>query len=173
MAEEPDIEEEFDDEALEVEVEVELDDELVDELDDEFEDDVVVVVEDDVEDDAEDDVVADDAPVKGARKGDDDDDDEEVADSDDVEADLSAILKDRIAAADDEDEEEEVEQVDTRTTAEAVDGVTPRRANEFMCTGCFLLVNRVQFGLLEALECPIGEADCPAITKIRKESRKK
>jgi len=170
MAEEPDIEEAFDDEALEVEVE--LDEELVDDLDDEFAEDVVAVVDDD-DDDDDVDVVVDDAPVKGARKADDDDDDEEVADSDDVEADLSAILKDRIAAADDDDDEEEVELVDTRTTAEVMDGVTPRRANEFMCTGCFLLVNRVQFGPLESLECPIGEADCPAITKIRKEARKK
>jgi hypothetical protein len=42
-----------------------------------------------------------------------------------------------------------------------------------MCTGCFLLVNRQQFGPADALECPIGDADCPAITKIRKAASRK
>lgn len=172
MTEEPEIDEEFDDEALEVEVELDdvIDDDIDEELVAEFDDDgeAIEVVADDDDDD-----VVPDVAAKAGRKSDDDDDDEEVADSDDVEADLSAILKDRIAAADDEDEEEEVEVIDTRSPGEAVDGVTPRRANEFMCTGCFLLVNRAQFGPLDAMECPIGEADCPAIARIRKEAKKK
>jgi hypothetical protein len=172
MADEPEIDD-FDEE-----IEEEIDEELVDELDDEIEADIddefvdaaipieaVVAEEDgDVDDTA--------GAGKARRAGDDDDEDEDVADADDVEADLSVILKDRIAAADDEDEEEEAEQVDPRA-GDTPDGVTPRRANEFMCTGCFLLVNRAQFGPVDALECPIGEADCPAIKKIRKESAKR
>jgi hypothetical protein len=171
MADEPEI-----DDFAEEEIEEELDEELVDELDGDLEavidepfvDDALPVAV--VADEDDDEVVT--PAAKARRAGDDDDEDEDVADADDVEADLSVILKDRIAAADDEDEEEEAEQVDTRA-ADAPDGVTPRRANEFMCTGCFLLVNRAQFGALNALECPIGEADCPAIKKIRKESAKR
>jgi hypothetical protein len=94
-------------------------------------------------------------------------DDEDVVDPDDVEADLEQILRDRIAAADDDDDEDEVEVVDPRA-AEAPDGVTPKKANEFVCTGCFLLVNRGQFGPADKMVCPVGEADCPAITKLRR-----
>ncbi len=75
--------------------------------------------------------------------------------------------KDRIAAADDDEDEDEVEVVDPRAP-ETPDGVTPKKANEFVCTGCFLLVNRGQFGPADNMVCPVGEADCPAITKLRK-----
>lgn len=167
MADAPDIEEEFDEEDLEVEVELDDEDlaeDLDESLDDEFVEEVDVVDEDAEADEAE--------VVAKPRKGEEDDDDEEVADSDDVEADLSVILKDRIAAADDEEEEEEVDVPDTRP-GEGIDGVTPKRADEFMCTGCFLLVNRAQFGPPDSMECPMGEADCPAITRLKRGSRKK
>jgi hypothetical protein len=172
MADEPEIddfdeeiEEEIDEELVE-----ELDEELETEIDDEFVDTALPIEAVVAEEDGE----VEESPevAKARRAGEDEDEDEEVADADDVEADLSVILKDRIAAADDEDEEEEAEEVDPRA-GDTPDGVTPRRANEFMCTGCFLLVNRAQFGALNALECPIGEADCPAIKKIRKESAKR
>ena len=88
-------------------------------------------------------------------------------DPDDVEADLDAILKDRIAAADDEEDEDEAEVVD-KNAPETPDGVTPKKANEFICTGCFLLVNRGQFGPADNMTCPVGEADCPAITQLSK-----
>ncbi len=88
-------------------------------------------------------------------------------DPDDVEADLDTILKDRIAAADDEEDEEEVEAADTRGP-ETPDGVTPKKANEFVCPGCFLLVNRGQFGPADNMTCPVGESDCPAITQLQK-----
>jgi len=155
------------DEEIDVEIDVEIDEELDEELDGEL-----AVVEDDDAGLDEDEDLAGDRPA-AERKGDDDDEDEEVADSDDVEADLSAILKDRIAAAEDDEDEEEAEAPAARGSADAADGVTPRRADEFMCTGCFLLVNRQQFGPIDALECPIGDADCPAIAKIRKSSRKR
>jgi hypothetical protein len=32
--------------------------------------------------------------------------------------------------------------------------------------GCFLLVNRNQFGPIDDLQCPVGESDCPAIQEI-------
>ena len=109
-------------------------------------------------------------PAPRARKkaaGDDEvEEDEEVVDPDDVEADLDTILKDRIAAADDEEDEEEVEVADARGP-ETPDGVTPKKANEFVCTGCFLLVNRGQFGPADHMACPVGESDCPAIAVLQ------
>jgi hypothetical protein len=70
-----------------------------------------------------------------AKKVVEDDEDDDEADPDDVEADLSAILKDRIAAADDldEDEEEEVEPGETSGR------VQPRTDGEFICSSCFLV----------------------------------
>jgi hypothetical protein len=53
-----------------------------------------------------------------------------------------------------------------RAPADIAEGVTPKKANEFMCTGCFLLVNRGQFGSPGAMHCPVGEAACPAIAHI-------
>src|SRR4051812_3560345 len=158
-----------------LDVDVDVD---VDELDEE---DLEVVVGDDVDDpvlaDEEEVLVADpavevdDEPAPRGRKkaaGDDEvEDDDEVADPDDVEADLDAILKVRIAAADDDDDEDEAEVVD-KNAPEAPDGVTPKKANEFVCTGCFLLVNRGQFGPAENMTCPVGEADCPAIVQLSK-----
>ena len=54
-------------------------------------------------------------PPHEARRDEDEDEDEE-ADPDDVEADLDEILKDRIAAGDDEDEEDEEELDDERSS---------------------------------------------------------
>jgi hypothetical protein len=155
----------------------------VDELDEE---DLEAVVGDDVDVDVDVDPVlvddeevlvadpaveVDDEPAPRGRKkaaGDDEvEDDDEVADPDDVEADLDAILKVRIAAADDDEDEDEAEVVD-KNAPEAPDGVTPKKANEFVCTGCFLLVNRGQFGPADNMTCPVGEADCPAITQLSK-----
>jgi len=65
----------------------------------------------------------------------------------------------------DEDEDEEVVP-EPRAPADIAEGVTPKKANEFMCTGCFLLVNRGQFGSPGAMHCPVGEAACPAIAHI-------
>jgi hypothetical protein len=117
-------------------------------------------------DDAVDEAVEEEeeAPPARAKREDDEEDDE--ADPDDVEADLDTILKDRIAAADDEDEEDEEVVPEPRATGEVAEGVTPKKANEFMCTGCFLLVNPGQFGAPGHMTCPVGEAVCPAIEQL-------
>lgn len=154
-----------------------MDDIEVDEdTDAEFEEDDAddVLAEPDVEDEDADTAVleddeegeeADDEPVvTGPRKGKDDEegDDEDDIDPDDVEADLDAILKDRIAAADEDDDEDEEVAPEPRKSA-VPDGVVPKKSHEFTCTGCFLLVNRAQFGPTDAMECPVGEFPCPAI----------
>jgi len=135
-----------------------------DDLDEAFDPDAEVV------EGAEEEAETPEAPApRGRKKGADDEteEDEEEADPDDVEADLDTILKDRIAAAEDEEDEEEAEVADSRGP-ETPDGVTPKKANEFMCTGCFLLVNRGQFGPPDNMTCPVGESDCPAITQLQK-----
>jgi hypothetical protein len=139
---------------------------LVDEaIDDEFDGDVAVEDEVVVEEEAVE--VVPPRARKKAATDDETEEDEEEADPDDVEADLDTILKDRIAAADDEEDEEEAEAVDTRGP-ETPDGVTPKKANEFVCPGCFLLVNRGQFGPADNMTCPVGESDCPAISQLKK-----
>jgi hypothetical protein len=104
------------------------------------------------------------------KRAEDDEDDDEEVDPDDVEADLDTILKDRIAAVDDDEDDEELDE-QPRPTADAPDGVVPKRANEFMCTGCFLLVNRGQFGPESNLQCPVGESECPAIAELQRSGR--
>jgi hypothetical protein len=156
---EPDIEDDID-----ADVE-DLDEDVVDDLDDDE------PAEPDVVEDDEDEVVEE--PVaRVKKKGEDDEDDDDELDPDDVEADLDAILKDRIAAADEDDEEDSEEDVPA-PKADTPDGVIPKRANEFTCMGCFLLVNRNQFGPLDDLQCPVGESDCPAIEEILRPSAAK
>ena len=128
-------------------------------LDDDLED-VVIEVAEDAEDE-------EDETLPARPKREDEDDDEDEVDPDDVEADLDAILKDRIAAADDEDDEDEDVVVETRSATDIAEGVSPKKANEFTCTGCFLLVNRGQFGPDDAMHCPVGESVCPAIEQLR------
>lgn len=152
------------DEELDV---VDLDENEIDEdLDDVVEDEAVVDFEDDavadVEEEAEE-AARPDAGARARKKREDEDEDEDEIDPDDVEADLDTILKDRIAASDEDDEDEELEEADARAGGDAADGVQPKKANEFMCPGCFLLVNPAQFGPLGKLECPVGEEVCPGI----------
>ena len=157
----------IDDEDFEAE---DLDDEeLAEDLDDDdvlADDAEAVVVADDEVEEEEEEEEEEAAPPRP--KGADDEEDDDEVDPDDVEADLDAILKDRIAAADDEDDDDEEVVPEPRTTAEVAEGVTPKKANEFMCTGCFLLVNPGQFGPPGHMTCPVGEAVCPAIEKLEK-----
>lgn len=92
------------------------------------------------------------------RKGDeeDEDEDDEMLAPDDVEADLDTILKDRMVAADDEDEEEDEEDaIGADERGEATDGLQPKRADEVLCTNCFLLVRT------NAPGCPVEDDNCP------------
>jgi hypothetical protein len=168
------------------------DDEVIDdefdeglEAEDIDEDDLEVDGEDGlaVDDEDDDDLVGDEAATdededeaaaapKAKKKREDEEDDEEEADPDDVEADLDRILKDRIAASEEDEEEEDLEDQEPRTTAETAEGVQPKKANEFMCTGCFLLVNAAQFGPPGHLECPVGESVCPSIRLVEKQYQK-
>lgn len=151
-----DIEEDLDEEALEEE---DLDEELVT-------DDVLVADDDELEEEETAEVIA----ARAKKKRDEEDDDDDEVDPDDVEADLDTILKDRIAAAD-EEEDDELEEEAPRPAPDAPDGVVPKRANEFTCTGCFLLVNRGQFGPENDMRCPVGEADCPAIAVLQEPAK--
>ena len=63
--------------------------------------------------------------------------DDEEPDPDDVEADLEAILRDRISASDDEDEDEDE---GPATTPGGTDQPSARQETELVCPHCFLLV---------------------------------
>ena len=75
-------------------------------------------------------------------------DDEDEPDTSDVEADLDEILRDRIAAGDDEDEEEEGEVA----LVPASGDVEGRRESEIHCPNCFLLVTTDT--VTDTGECP-------------------
>jgi hypothetical protein len=134
--------------------------------DEELEEEELVLEDEDT------DVAVVEEPPRARKKRDEEEDDEEELDPDDVEADLDTILKDRIAASEDEDEDEDLEEQEPRATGEAVDGVQPKKANEFTCTGCFLLVHPGQFGPPDHLECPVGESVCPAIEVLERQYAK-
>jgi hypothetical protein len=76
---------------------------------------------------------------------------------DDVEEDLSKILKDRLASEDLPAEEDEVPDNEERTTGD--DELQPKRADELLCNSCFLLVRK------NAPMCPIGDDACPVFVK--------
>ena len=63
--------------------------------------------------------------------------DDEEPDPDDVEADLEAILRDRISASDDDDEDEDE---GPATTPGGTDQPSARQETELACPHCFLLV---------------------------------
>ena len=69
---------------------------------------------------------------------------------------MKIIMKDRMVASDDdedEDEDDDTSPADDRT--EGPDGLQPKRADEQLCTSCFLLVRA------NAPGCPIEDDDCP------------
>ena len=92
----------------------------------------------------------------------DEEDDDDEQDPDDVEADLEAILRNRMATADDDEEDE----ADEATGAVKTSSSTGPRNEEFVCESCFLLVNRSQFGSAKDPRCPMGDPECPSITRI-------
>jgi hypothetical protein len=131
---EPD--EAFDEEDLE-------DDDVVavDVVVDDDDDDAAVIDLDATEED-DDEEVAKPARARKTKAADEEVDEDEEVDPDDVEADLDTILKDRIAAADDEEDEDEVEEVEA--PGENGGRVQPMKASEFLCKSCFLVKSTSQ-----------------------------
>ena len=147
-----DIEEE-DDEAFDPE----FDEDIEEEDDDHLADD-----DDDLEEDDE-----EEAPERSAKRppqaeGEFDDE----VDPDNLEADLNTILRDRIAAGDDVEDDEEAGEVETGQPAELLGSVTPRRDDEWLCEGCFLLVSKSQLGSRTEPRCPSGEEICPSLDRL-------
>lgn len=91
--------------------------------------------------------------------------DDEV-DPDNLEADLNTILRDRIAAGDDIADDDEVDEVEPGQPAEMLGSVTPRRDDEWLCEGCFLLVSKSQLGSRNEPRCPSGEEICPSLDRL-------
>lgn len=141
--------------------EAEPDDVDPEELDEDLEDGEFAEGDDEFESDDEDfsgddEEEGDEAPI--ARRPTDEEDDDDLTTPDDVEADLDTILKDRLVAAEDVPEEDDEEQeVDERSPDG--DALQPRRADEEMCTSCFLLVRRA------APNCPVGDDGCPIFAR--------
>lgn len=151
--------------------EEELDDE---ELDDDLEEAVLPDDEDAAEVVAPDEEEEDEVEVPAARRkpaSDEDEDDDEDLDPDDVEADLDAILKDRIAASDD-DEDEEDEGPEDRSDPDVGERVAAKSAEEFTCSTCFMIVHPRQFGRLGRLVCPEGYDPCSSISLVEKRLKK-
>lgn len=154
-----------DDNLLDLDIEEE-DDEA---FDPEFDEDVEEEDEDDLADD-DDDLEEDDeeeAPERSAKRppqaeGEFDDE----VDPDNLEADLNTILRDRIAAGDDVEDDEEAGEVETGQPAELLGSVTPRRDDEWLCEGCFLLVSVSQLGSRTEPRCPSGEEICPSLDRL-------
>jgi len=89
-----------------------------------------------------------------SKSADDDDDDDDLRTEDDVEADLSSILQEKLSSPQETAPEEEEEVVgDDRT--DGVERLQPRRADETQCTHCFLLVRQ------NAPGCPVEDDACP------------
>lgn len=131
---------EIDPEALDGEVD--LDDEFGDEVDDSG----------DIDDDA-----SMGATIVARPGASDDDDEDDLTTPDDVEDDLSKILKEKLVATEDEINEDDEVEVDERGLAD--DHLQPKREDEQLCSSCFLLVRSA------APICPIGDDDCPIFAK--------
>ena len=155
-------EEMMDGEDVELEIDVpELDvEELEDgaiELEDDFaaDDELAADVDDEADDEFTDDPDAAPVEVAGKKTSEDEDEDEDLRTEDDVEADLDAILREKLTAAEEvplEDDEEEVV-VDDKT--DGMERLQPRRPDEIQCTQCFLLVRKGAPG------CPVEDDACP------------
>jgi hypothetical protein len=85
-----------------------------------------------------------------------DDDEDELVGEDDIEEDLGVILAARVKGRSEDDEEEpEEEEEDVQLSNDPESGIQPKRADERMCTQCFLLVRK------GAPMCPVGDDTCP------------
>ena len=139
-------------------------DDLGEDLDEGFDDalgddDLDGELDEDVDDEEE---SEDNGPARNSNMSEDEDVDGEDIDPDNVEADLDTILKDRLAAGDDEEEDEETPEPSPESTGQ----VAPKRDNEWTCQGCFLIVSSSQFGPRDNPRCPSGEEPCPSLARL-------
>jgi hypothetical protein len=148
-------------EPVEVELEIDLEGDEIDDLEELELDEPLIEDDEDALLDVDEDDDEDDDDSMGAtivrKPGDDDDDDDDMVAPDDVEEDLSKILKDRLASEDLPAEEDEVPDNEERSTGD--DELQPKRADELLCSSCFLLVRK------NAPMCPIGDDACPVFVK--------
>jgi hypothetical protein len=92
--------------------------------------------------------------VAKPKSAEDEDDEDDLRTEDDVEADLSSILQEKLSSPQETAPEEEEEVVgDDRT--DGVERLQPRRPDETQCTHCFLLVRQ------NAPGCPVEDDACP------------
>ncbi len=92
------------------------------------------------------------------KSADDDEEEDDLHTDDDVEADLSSILQEKLASPQETALEEDEESVgDDRT--DGVERLQPRRPDETQCQHCFLLVRQ------NAPGCPVEDDACPLFEK--------
>jgi hypothetical protein len=131
-----DLDEEDIDETV-LEDDIDLDDELLDDEDVDPEIPVAVVTDETVTE------VATDTTTTTTEDEEDDvlDLDEELH-PDDVEEPLDVLLQERTASATLEDDEEEIEdeEIDVDERGDGATRIVPRRADEFLCQSCFLVL---------------------------------
>ncbi|MEY2966758.1 MAG: hypothetical protein RLY50_808 [Actinomycetota bacterium] len=151
-------EEEMDDGELDLEADdlLDDDDELIDGDDDDLLDDGADDDDGDEEEDDDDDDLDTPSSRPTSRRGDDDDDEDDMVAPDDVEEDLAEILKDRLAS-EETDPDDEVVEVEERSSGD--DALQPKRADEVLCSSCFLLVRQ------GAPTCPVGDDACPVFAR--------
>jgi len=150
---------EIDPEEME-ELEIDGEDDL-DILEDDLDGDDPLLSDDEDEDDLDDD---DSMGATIVRKPTDDDEDEDdMVAPDDVEEDLAEILKDRLASEDLPAEEDEVVETDERTGAD--DALQPKRADETLCSTCFMLVRK------NTTVCPMGDDECAMVAVAKKKKK--
>ena len=102
------------------------------------------------------DAIVEEAPVARKAKGEEEDeDDEDLRTEDDVEADLDAILREKLTAAEETPLEEDEEDVVVDDKTDGMERLQPRRPDETQCTQCFLLVRNSAPG------CPVEDDACP------------
>jgi hypothetical protein len=145
-------------EPIESEIAIDLEGDEIDDLEELELDEPLIEDDEDAlldEDDEDDDESMGATIVR--KPGDDDDDDDDMVAPDDVEEDLSQILKDRLASEDLPAEEDEVPDTEERSTGD--DELQPKRPDELLCSSCFLLVRK------NAPMCPIGDDACPVFVK--------
>ena len=155
-----------DDNLLDLDIEEEddeaFDPEFDEDMEEEDDDDHLADDDDDLEEDDEEEVPERSAKRPPQAEGEFDDE----VDPDNLEADLNTILRDRIAAGDDVEDDEEAGEVETGQPAELLGSVTPRRDDEWLCEGCFLLVSKSQLGSRTEPRCPSGEEICPSLDRL-------